>query len=317
LKIACSPVDVAPRLREHLFNATNSDNQPIGIVLTSATLSTAGTPQRPPRPRKLSAEPAASADTSDNSDDVFDDAPPPVPPVVSGPFGHLINRLGCDTAQTLQLGSPFDYATAVELFVEPTMPDPNDAQFAIALGPRLLDHIRQTQGGAFVLFTSYQLLNRMADWLRPRLIAEGLPMLVHGQDGPRSQLLKRFKQTTNGVLLGTDSFWQGVDVQGQALRNVIITKLPFAVPDRPLIQARIDRIRQRGGNPFFEYQLPEAVIKFKQGFGRLIRSQTDRGRVVVLDKRVLTKPYGHKFINALPPIPLRRVKTTPDDAIPF
>ena len=268
IKLCCAPIEVGPVLSEHLFNRTNSEGEPVGVVLTSATLTTGG----------------------------------------EGGFDHMAERLGCEGADTQQLGSPFDYAEAVELIVEADMPDPGAREFARELGPRLVDHIDETGGGAFVLFTSYALLNQMAEYLRPSLVSRGLTMLVHGQDGPRSLLLKKFKADGHAVLLGTDSFWAGVDVPGEALRSVIITKLPFAVPDRPLTAARIDRIRQRGGNPFVEYQLPEAIIKFKQGFGRLIRSHADRGRVVVLDKRLVSKPYGRKFIEALPPVNVNVVR---------
>jgi len=164
----------------------------------------------------------------------------------------------------------------------------------------VLEHIRASVGGAFVLFTSFAMLRSLARDLREPLREAGYPLLVQGEDGPRGLLLKRFREHENSVLFGTASFWQGVDVRGRALRNVIITRLPFDVPDRPLIKARLDRIRELGGNPFMDDQVPRAVIRFKQGFGRLIRSASDSGRVVVLDPRIVTKAYGRVFRAALP-----------------
>src|SRR4029079_8022133 len=149
-------------------------------------------------------------------------------------------------------------------------------------------------------FTSYGMMQKAADRLRPWCAREGYTLLSQGDGVPRSQMGERFRATKKAVLFGVDSFWQGVDVPGDALSNVIITKLPFAVPDRPVLQARQEGIEEAGGNAFFDYQVPQAVLKLKQGFGRLIRTATDTGLVVILDPRVLTKGYGRTFLAALP-----------------
>jgi ATP-dependent DNA helicase DinG len=160
--------------------------------------------------------------------------------------------------------------------------------------------VKQTAGRAFVLFTSYEMLRRFAETLAAFFEAEKMPLLVHGSGMPRSKMLEVFRTTPRSVLFGTDTFWMGVDVPGEALSNVIIVKLPFAVPNQPIVEARIERIREQGGNPFMDFQLPEAVLKFKQGVGRLIRTKTDTGIVVILDPRVCTKRYGKRFLEALP-----------------
>jgi ATP-dependent DNA helicase DinG len=175
--------------------------------------------------------------------------------------------------------------------------------YARELVTRLLEHIEATGGGAFVLFTSFSTLNRAAGLIAEPLETLGYPLFVQGQGaagGSRTALLEAFREAGNGVLFGAASFWQGVDVRGEALRNVIITRLPFEPPDRPLTEARLERIRAKGGDPFREDQLPRAVIRFKQGVGRLIRSHADRGRVVVLDPRIVTRGYGRAFLRALP-----------------
>lgn len=215
---------------------------------------------------------------------------------VGGTFEYIRQRLGLEHARESVLASHFDYQRQALLYVPPDMPDPRAQQFVSVAADRIRKLLEITRGRAFVLFTSYAQMNE----IYRRLLGEvEFPMLRQG-DAPKSALLEEFRLTPNAVLFATSSFWQGVDVQGEQLSCVIIDRLPFAVPSDPVVAARVKAIDADGGNAFFQYQVPGAVITLKQGFGRLIRSLHDRGLLVLLDNRILKKQYGRVFLQSLP-----------------
>jgi ATP-dependent DNA helicase DinG len=217
-------------------------------------------------------------------------------------FSHFTGQLGLEDARLLQLESPFDYRNNALLYLPDDMPDPNQPAYVDAVVDCAHDVLAASRGRAFLLFTSHAALQAAAAQLRDTL---PYPLLVQGE-APRRELLARFRELGNAVLLGTSSFWEGVDVRGEALSCVIIDKLPFGSPGDPVLQARIEALRNQGGNPFMQHQLPAAVITLKQGIGRLIRDCTDRGVLVVCDPRLRTRSYGRIFLNSLPAMPRTR-----------
>ena len=215
-------------------------------------------------------------------------------------FDYFKNRVGIDECRELLAHSPFDFKKQVEIHIPRYMPDPNSSEFVPAVTEKIKHYLKLTHGKAFVLFTSYKMMDEVYDAVAPYLEAIGLDTFKQGGELSRTDMLQAFREDTDSVLFGTSSFWEGVDVRGEALSNVIITRLPFEVPTHPVMEARVKQIKESGGNEFFEFSLPEAILRLKQGFGRLIRTQTDNGIVAILDPRIRTRNYGKQFLDSLP-----------------
>ena len=261
VRLKMAPLDISKKMKEMVYNNYKT------IIMTSATLTI--------------------SDTKNKNE-----------------FSYFFNQIGLDLVATDKIikkviPAPFDYEKQTITAIPTDIPAPDSKDFASAISEIIFEALQISKGRAFILFTSYGLLNLTFNSLENKLTKIGITSLKQGQMN-RFQLLQKFKEDKSSVLFGTDSFWQGVDVEGEALESVIITKLPFKVPSEPIIEARVEAIERRGGNAFMEYSVPLAVLKLKQGFGRLIRKKTDIGSIYILDKRIIEKFYGRIFINSLP-----------------